>query len=503
MILPPDFEWHLDCKPRAVQVEALARSFYGMQYHTDEAEPLRAPIKLRDGPKRGWGHMLEMRLGKTPTMLNEAVLLKHHHGLNRSLFLSPNTYKPEWVREAQNFGVDLPFEEVQSSGFKKEIARLLKQKEWCLVVNYEALRSSAVWEFLQGELQGDDTGIFADESIKLKNPNSITCKRATQLKGEAHWRRVLTGKPITQGPQDMFAQLRFLGETEGQNFFTFRNRYCKMGGFKNKKVVGAKNEEELSRRINDTCFVAKRVYWGKVVEPDYVVDNVEMLPAQIEHYMNLEHEFFTMAEETEQVVSAEQVITKLMKQQQISSGFVYADDGSVIRIVEPGKVPKMSRVLAQMEETSDKVLVLYHYNQSGDDLSEALAEYNPAFIRSKGWMKANGHDVLEEKDKFNNDPSCRVCIASIEAVKYGNTLVGNEGDRCTVKIFYENTYSLDSRSQVEMRNIAAFQDWSDLCIDFASCPVERNVAKALAHKESIVTAVLGTYRPDIHGPTSG
>lgn len=505
MIIPSFFEWHLECTPRDVQVEALLRSFYGFKYHEDDATPLEEPIKLRDGPARGWGHLLEMRLGKTPTMLNEAVLLKTHCGMRKSVFISPNTYKPEWVREAQQFGADLPMEAVETGNFKRELPRLIKAKEWALVVNYEAIRSELLWEFLEGEMDKSDSGLFIDESIKVKNPESQTTKKISRLRWQAGWQRILTGSPMTQGPQDLYAQLRIIGGTSEQEvFWGFRNRYCKMGGFKRKKVVGVReeNSDELAHRLSQFAFTAKRKHWGTVKGTEYSIEKVDMTDAQIKLYMQLENEFYALCgEDNLQEVSVEQVITLLNKQQQISSGFVYDDEKNVVQVVKPNEVPKLVRLKAILEDSGDKAIVFYHYNQSGDILAEALKDYNPAFIRAKAWMAKNGYDVLEEKDKFNNDPECRVVIASIEAVKYGNTLVGVEGDRCTMKHYYENTYSMDSRTQTEMRNQAAVQTWDDLCFDYASCPVERNVMKALQLKESLRDAVLGTYRPNTPSDT--
>jgi hypothetical protein len=60
-------------------------------------------------------------------------------------------------------------------------------------------------------------------------------------------------------------------------------------------------------------------------------------------------------------------------------------------------------------------------------------------------------------------------------------------------IFYENTYSLDDRIQIEMRNTAAVQDWGNVYLDLVASPVEMNAINALAKKESIVSAVLGAY----------
>ena len=64
--------WLLNCEPREVQLEALNRSYF-----------------CDGGPKRGWGHFMEMRLGKTPAALNEYLLLRRDTDIRRMLVIAP------------------------------------------------------------------------------------------------------------------------------------------------------------------------------------------------------------------------------------------------------------------------------------------------------------------------------------------------------------------------------------------------------------------------------
>lgn len=492
-MFPDKVEWLLDCKPRAVQQEALLRSFYGFKSrdHKDE-EP--NPVLIRTGFAEGHAHFLEMRLGKTPTALNEFALFKVHHGICRAIIFSPNSYKDDWVNEAAKFGLDVPFFAHETTKSKLTMKFLDDNKSaFGLVVNYESLRYDSTKEILS-EIINKDAMLIADESIKLKNPQTETTKEALAYAKEAGIVRELTGCPMTQGPHDMFSQLRFIGALNGQNFFGFRNKFCKMGGFKNKQVKGPKNEEELNAIINQHGFVAKRRDWGTPSVPEHYTVKFSLDPVQQKHYDEMDDDFITfLGRGEEDFVSADQVISKLMKLQQISSGFVYMPDGGVRDLMPIKDTAKMKRLVELMEETSGKVIVPYHYGKSGDALMEVLDEYNPAVIRGGLWMKQNKRDVVAEKLKFNKDPDCRVIILQISAGKYGHDLSGIPGNRCGTMIFYENTYSLDDRIQIEMRNTAAEQDWGNVYLDLVASPVEMNAINALAKKESIVTAVLGAY----------
>jgi len=492
-MLPNQVLWLIDCEPRAVQQEALLRSYYGYASRDNRHDEPK-PVKLREGAAEGWGHFLEMRLGKTPTALNEMALFNRDHGFRKFVVLSPNSYKSAWVKEAAVFGMDIPFFAYETSR-SNDAVKFIQENyagSFCLVVNYEALQYDNTREILKWVVD-KDCMLVADESIKIKNHTSITFKRALELSKEAGAIRELTGCPMTQGPQDMYAQLKFIRGLDGKNFYSFRNRFCKMGGFKNKKIVGIKNEEELKETIHAMGFVAKRKDWGNPHQSEHYVVDLEIKDEQKKHYDAMNQDFVTMLDTGEEI-SAEQVVSKMMKLQQISSGFLYNEKGEGVKLMDLKNTPKMQRLKEMLEdEVEGKAIICYHYGYSGDALLETFEKWNPAVIRGKQWMNKNERDLDEEKKRFNEDDDCRLIILQISAGKYGHNLSGVENDRCKTMFFYENTYSLDDRIQIEMRNTAAFQDWQNVYFDLVTTEVERKAIKALQKKESIVEAVLGHY----------
>lgn len=532
----PEVRWLLDSEPRAVQLEALRRSFYGYALYDQRPDPSgvatgraaggvpagAAPILAGlgpvpaggqpvggagvprwlprgPGPAWGWGHFLEMRLGKTPTVLNEFMLYRLQ-GLRKMVVISPNSYKYDWAMEVGKFGIDIPAIVYETSA-AEQIEKYIKDAgdEYILILNYEALQYEKTQILLEKVLD-KNTFLVADESIKIKNHTSITTRVALELSKMAGPTRIMTGLPMTQGPQDLYSQFRFIRMLNGKNYFAFRNRYCKMGGFKAKKVVGVKeeNQPELNRMLGENTLVAKRLHWGNPHIPEYNTVNLELSPIQLKHYREMDQDFITTLESGFEV-TVDQVISKLLKLQQISSGFLYLPDKTSVKLMPLTETPKMKKLLEMMnDEITSKVVVAYHYGFSGDALLEVLKPWNPAVIRSKQWMQKAGKDVVSEKKRFNNDPDCRVMVLQITAGKYGHDLSGREGDRTELMVFYENNYSLDDRVQVEMRPTALDQDWSNLYLDFASSKVERDVLKAVVKKEDLVTAIFGSYGRDRH-----
>lgn len=498
----PDVEWLISGEPREVQLEALRRSFYGYKLRDHkEGEEVPRIIRPDHQPAKGWGHYMEMRLGKTPTILNEFELFARYYDFRNLVVFSPNQYKVDWALEAAKYGLSIPMIPYEQSKLPKMVDAFNKAKgRIAFAVNYEALQYDQTRQFLS-DIVGPDTMLAADESIKIKSHTSLFTQGAMMAKSLAGVTRVASGLPITQGPQDFYTQGRFINMYNGLNFYSYRGRYCVMGGFKNKQVKGIKNEEMLTEEMNANTFIAKRKDWGTQSDAEYYEMRLDMTPTQVKHYNEMNSDLITLVENAKgdlEQVSADQVVGKLMKMQQISSGFVYTEEGNAVEIMDPLKTPKIKALIELIEnELVGKIVIPFHYQKSGDILLKALAKYKPATIFSEGWMNKNGRDYVSEKARFNGDKSCRVMVGNLVTMKYGHDLTGSPEDRCSTMFFYENNFSLDDRFQVEARNTTAFQDWANVYFDPYCSQAEQRAIKALVRKQSVAEAVLGVYRDDV------
>jgi hypothetical protein len=433
-----------------------------------------------------------MRLGKTPLVINEFELFSRDYDIKRLIVVCPNTFKQGWAEEANKSASSVPWFVWGAQSEKALLQELSKTGgAFAIAVNYEAIRTDPFKNFCDAWLSG--SMLVFDESIKLKNHASDQTVAALSIAKEAKVVRNLSGLPVTQGPQDLYPQFRVIGLFNGYNFYAYRTKYCKMGGFKSKKIVGVLNEEKLKGILNSCSFVAKQKDWSKPGVPQYFTEKLVLSDVQKKHYAEMHKEMQTMLE-TGYEITVDMVVTKLMKLQQISSGFIYDKDKKAHKLEELSKTPKARRLLEFFEETDSKVIIVYHYSHSGDALLEMLKDYHPAVIRDKEWMKVHGTSADEEKARFNNDPNCRVILLQVSSGKYGHDLTGSPSDRCRVMIFYENTYSLDDRVQIEARNTTAFQDWVNTYHDFVCSSVEMAALTALINKTSVAESVIGEIR---------
>lgn len=492
--MPVNVEWLLKGEPRAAQIEAVRRSYYGEAYWDQNPEKFcDAKPNLRslgDRPHKGWGHFLQMRLGKTPTFLNEFMLYRRDFGYRWGVVLTPPKFKLDWPLEADRFGCELPTLSFDSSRAGDALRFIGKHPKGGLIaINYEALRYKKNLEILQ-EVIDDRTLFGTDESVNIKNPESMYTKAALALGKDAGALRIMSGKPVIHSPYDYWSQLRFIHELDGFNQYAFRNTFCKMGGFQGKKPLGVKNEERLFPILDACSWAPRRVDWMETFGIDYVERMVTLPSEMLRMYRQMQEDFLTTLHDGT-VITADQIVGKLLKMQQISSGFLYDEFGKYHELCSATQNPKIQEVIEILKTElpdNEKLLVFTCFTPSTEMLWRELeaAGYQPAGIR-KGM---GNEELITEKNRFNNDPACRVFIANGKSVKYGNTLMGTPTHPCTAECFFENWYSLDDRAQCEERPQGAGQITDLTVFDLMATPHDRVPIRALQRKEDVSAAMM-------------
>ncbi|NBS70238.1 hypothetical protein EBT31_15205, partial [bacterium] len=91
-----EHDWLLQCEPRLVQLEALSRSYFGATAYQPNGVIDPFPIRNDLSPAYGWGHYLEMRLGKTSVALAEMALAQRDGLADKFIVFSPNKFVHDW-----------------------------------------------------------------------------------------------------------------------------------------------------------------------------------------------------------------------------------------------------------------------------------------------------------------------------------------------------------------------------------------------------------------------
>ena len=435
----------------------------------------------------GFAYYMEMGLGKTLTALIEFLSLVAQKKATRLVVICPNSFKMGWVEEIKKHDINVhPY--VFNSGADYDNDAFLKvlfKKPPVLIVNYEAIRKAENQIYIRRFIHDKRCMIVLDESIQIKTWNSLQTKAALELGPLFDYKRVLSGKPVTGGPHDLWAQMRFIGAINDR-FFPFKTTFCKMGGFKAKKVVGIQNEALLAAKIDKYVFRASKADWTDLPAKSYTSRQYQLTSRLASMYKSMEDDFVLWLDETENV-TVDAFITKYIKLAQIQSGFIISEEGIVKELVSWVDNPRFKLVQEIIEEVSGKAVIPYVHKYTLILLERSLADYNPAFI--KGGMTPD--EIKAQTDKFNDDPTCRIILAQIRASKYGFTWLGGHAplDRCNTMIFAENSYSLDDRSQIEDRIHRHGQKNPCLYVDLWGTKLDHRITMALQAKENIAQAV--------------
>lgn len=445
--------------------------------HGDRPWAVQQEALLCAAGRPRYGYWLEQGLGKTSLTLNEYV---GRDDVELLIVIAPQSFKQEWALAPAEWGV-----EFLRAGYWPRDPLPVDWPEGVYAVNYEAAtrNNSKIREPLRKMFEQRPVMLAVDESSALKNPSSGFTKGVLELCKRAKVVRLLNGTPITQSPMDYFAQLRALGELNGWNSVSFRNRFAVLGGFQGRQILSdIRNGEELAKILDGCSFRALKSDWRKDLPPkSYSTVHVELTDKQRVHYGTMLEEFYSIVDDED--ITADMVVTQLLKLQQVSSGF-FLNAGKVIPVVRPEDNSKLRAVLDIAGNEYGKTIVVYHYKESGRMLREAF----PGSAYIQGGM--TGAEVTEQKAKFNDDPECRVLVAQERAAALGHTLLGQPGkDRCTRMAFYENSYSLYYRLQIEDRIHRGEQDLPCSYYDVVCSPVEEATIQILTGKRDMAQSM--------------
>lgn len=441
------------------------------------------------GDKRGFAYFLEQGLGKTLLTLTEFRHRVETGEATRLVVVCPNSFKSGWVEEIKKHGIVAdPFIFESGSPDVKFFLRKKFEKPPVLIVNYEAIRRDHVQDTILKFISGRNAMLVFDESIQIKTHNSQQTKAALFLARHFEFVRILSGKPSTQGPHDLWSQFRAIGQMNGMNFWAFRNTFCRMGGYLNKQVIGIQNEDILIQRMAPFVFRATKDQWTDLPPKIYTTRECQMAPEQARQYRTMESDFVTWLQSGE-YITVDMAITKYIKLAQAQFGFMIDESEKVHELVAPSHNTRISLIKEIIDtEVIGKVVVVYHHKYAGRVLQDELAKFGLTFIQ--GNMEPS--HIAANKQTFNEDPDCRVIVIQDTAGKYGHTLLGsgtNPEMRCSTMIFAENSWSLDTRAQLEDRIHRHGQNDSCLYVDVVNSSLDRRIAAALQKKENIFKAV--------------
>lgn len=121
-----------------------------------------------------------------------------------------------------------------------------------------------------------------DEAHTIKNPEAKRTKACLALKAERSM--LLTGTPVLNGVTELWPILNRIAPAHFPNFYAFRNRYCVMGGYRNKQITGIKNPRQLHEILSQIMIRRLKSEVLDLPEVQYVRVGVPLHPEQQKLY---------------------------------------------------------------------------------------------------------------------------------------------------------------------------------------------------------------------------
>ena len=371
----------------------------------------------------------EQGLGKTKESIDITVARKHE--LVKTLIVcGVNSVKYNWEREIKLHSRE---SSVMIDGKTmdlrvKQIYEWYKSSSYFGIINIESLRKEQIQDALfDGIRDGYIGAVIVDEIHKAKNGSSQQGKALRTLKTPI--RLGLSGTPMNKA-EDLWNILTWLG-VENRPFYRFRSTYCVMGRYGGYKVVGHKNLESLNAELNTVMLRRKKDEVLDLPPKIHSTEYVELTKKQQIMYRDIKNGIIA---DLENILTSVNPLSCTLRLRQLTGGLFTEEN------------PKLERLMDMLSEeiipNGYKALIFSQWEKITEVYYEALKEYNPAYIVGK----VSPEDREAEKERFQNDPECKLAIGTIGAMGTGFTLT-----KASYVFFIDKAWVSGDNAQAEDR----------------------------------------------------
>ena len=448
--------------------------------------------------KEVFAYFMEMGTGKSKVLIDNVSMLYDAGKINGVLIVAPKGVYKNWAdSEISTHMVDhidkkvVVWQSLINEKQQKKLNTLFETGEdlHILIMNVEALSTKKGIDFAKRFLSCHKALTAIDESTTIKNPSAKRTKNILTLSDLSKYRRILTGSPVTKSPLDLYTQCKFLdpwllGE---QSYYSFRVRYAMMrtanfNGRSVQIVVGYRNLPELSEKIKPFSYRVLKDDCLDLPDKTYMKRIIQLTDEQDKIYKQMKQQ--ALATLNGKMLTTKNVVTQLMRLQQITSGHFTSDDGE-IQIVKNNRIKELTNIL---DEISGKVVIWAHWRYDIKTIVEHLKkEYGDNSV-----VTYYGNTSDEDRQKAireiqNPDSKVRFIVGTPQTAGFGITLTG-----ASTMIYYSNGYDLEKRQQSEARIDRIGQTKNMTYIDIiCEKTVDERIVKALRRKVNIATEIMG------------
>ena len=451
--------------------------------------------------KPEFGLFMEMGTGKSKVLLDNMAMLYLDGQIKFALVIAPKGVYRNWVAKEipEHMSDDIPHRVIRwvSGPNKKQKEEMRSVQDTfegltIFVMNVEAystIKGQKAGQWM-ARMLGYQGMIAVDESTTIKNHKAKRTKALMKIAAGFKYKRLLTGSPITKSPMDIYSQCEFLrpGLLGFESYYAFQGRYAvvqrrKMGAAAFQQIVGFRNLDELTKRIDMFSFRVLKKDCLDLPEKIYTARYVGMTPQQFDMYEQIRRHAMVLLDSGE-MSTAPAVITQMLRLQQIMSGHLKTDDGDMLYF--PSK--RMDALEEIINEHDGKAIIWSRFRYDIQQITETLNKKFGQGCAVSYYGDTSDDDRANAVLNFQNpNHPLKFFVGNPATAGYGLTLT-----EANLVVYYANDFNLETRIQSEDRAHRIGQKNNVTYIDLiCEGSIDERIVKALRAKIDIGAKVLG------------
>lgn len=408
-----------------------------MDFHERPLKEVRYPALTR------FALFHEVGTGKTMTCIGIAGALYQSRLARRVLVVCPSSVVSVWPAEFKKWA-DYPVRVHPLSGpVKKRSQNLLEiingpttQHLTVVVTNYEA-----TWRMEDVLAEYNCDLIICDEAHRLKSHTAKQSGACQRLGLKSQYAIAATGTPVANLALDLFGIYSYLDPSVyGKSFTAFRARYAHTvdlpGGA---KMVTGMRQDMLADLAEKAHSIAHRATKADALDlPDTSSVNIPVTlePKARKLYDALRKDSIALLESGD-VVLGDNVLTRVLRLQQITGGFAHSEEHKTVELVSEAKMKALTDLLSDLP---GKTVVFCRFTAEIKMIQRHLEKTGVGHVVIDGSVPMGDRGALVEK--FQSDAGVSVFLGQIQAAGEGITLTASSS-----MVFYSTGWGLKDYEQ--------------------------------------------------------
>lgn len=464
--------------------------------------------------KKAWGFNWDPGTGKTLGALENGRRLEAAGKIDAMLVVAPNGVHRNWARDEipKHLPADLLARTVihlwltSRAGqveHDSSCQRLLSHRGFGIfLISYDGLKTDDGAKAVKRFLESRRCLLVLDESHRIKAPDAKRTKRVLAMAKYAPYRRILTATLAADKPFDVYSQLKALDDGAWReigcdsaaafraHFGSWEQHWSAKAGRFYPQLLAYRNLELMRDVVAKWCSrVRKDEVLSDLPPKVYSRRYFELTPAQRRVYKELRKEAITYLDSGE-LVTAPLVVTRLLRMQQITSGYLPTDNGEDGALTPLGaENPRVKCLIELAEDLPHQAIIWAKFTQDITLILEALHAEGLTAVRYDG--QCDDDEMAASIDAFRNGEA-QFFVSN--PAKGGEGLTLNEAK---TMVFYNTGYKLSQRIQAEDRAHRIGQTARLSVIDFVAMldpektSLDWAILEALQRKRELAAVVQG------------